>query len=324
MDATTIPLGNGRLLKKVLVPALVAAASLAVAVVRRLKAFVPVLVAAASLAVAVVGAFLVRDATGIDGVNGFVETLSGQSGSFIGGLGILAPLGFAFGAGLAAAFNPCGFAMLPAYMGLYMGTGDEGEGTHPVKQLGRALLVGGAVTAGFVVLFGIAGIVIGIGARSVVGDVLPWLGLVIGVILAIVGAWVVGGGKLYTAFAQQAATRIGDPGKNNVSGYFLFGVSYGVASLSCTLPIFLAVVGTTFAVSSIFTSLTQFVLYALGMGLIIVALTLGMALFQSAMVRLLRKALPYIQPVGAWLMVVAGAYITFYWLSLGGLLDRLA
>ena len=302
MDAITIPAGNGRLLKGVLVPALVAAAS---------------------LAVAVVGAFLVRDATGIDGVNGFVETLSGQSGSFIGGLGILAPLGFAFGAGLAAAFNPCGFAMLPAYMGLYMGTGDEGEGTHPVKQLGRALLVGGAVTAGFVVLFGIAGIV-GIGARSVVGDVLPWLGLVIGVILAIVGAWVVGGGKLYTAFAQQAATRIGDPGKNNVSGYFLFGVSYGVASLSCTLPIFLAVVGTTFAVSSILTSLSQFVLYALGMGLIIVALTLGMAIFQSAMVRLLRRALPYIQPVGAWLMVVAGAYITFYWLSLGGLLDRLA
>ncbi|MDP6402793.1 MAG: cytochrome c biogenesis protein CcdA [SAR202 cluster bacterium] len=302
MDAITIPAGNGRLLKGVLVPALVAAAS---------------------LAVAVVGAFLVRDATGIDGVNGFVETLSGQSGSFIGGLGILAPLGFAFGAGLAAAFNPCGFAMLPAYMGLYMGTGDEGEGTYPVKQLGRALLVGGAVTAGFVVLFGIAGIV-GIGARSVVGDVLPWLGLVIGVILAIVGAWVVGGGKLYTAFAQQAATRIGDPGKNNVSGYFLFGVSYGVASLSCTLPIFLAVVGTTFAVSSILTSLSQFVLYALGMGLIIVALTLGMAIFQSAMVRLLRRALPYIQPVGAWLMVVAGAYITFYWLSLGGLLDRLA
>jgi cytochrome c biogenesis protein CcdA len=175
-----------------------------------------------------------------------------------------------------------------------------------------------------VVLFGVAGVIIGIGARSVVGDVLPWLGLVIGVLLAIVGAWVVGGGKLYTAFAQQAATRIGDPGKNNVSGYFLFGVSYGVASLSCTLPIFLAVVGTTFAVSSILTSLSQFVLYALGMGLIIVALTLGMAIFQSAMVRLLRRALPYIQPVGAWLMVVAGAYITFYWLSLGGLLDRLA
>ena len=302
VNATTLSPGNARLLKGVLLPGLVAVIS---------------------LGVAVVGAFLVRGATGIDGVNGFVESLSGRSGSFVGGLGVLAPLGFAFGAGLAAAFNPCGFAMLPAYMGLYMGTGDEKE-THPVMQIGRALLVGGAVTAGFVVLFGIAGVVIGIGARSVVGDVLPWLGLVIGVLLAVVGAWVLGGGKLYTAFAQQAAARIGDPGQNNVPGYFLFGVSYGVASLSCTLPIFLAVVGTTFAVSSILTSLGQFVLYALGMGLVIVALTLGMALFRGAMVRAMRGALPYIQPVGAWLMVVAGAYITFYWLSLGGLLDRLA
>ena len=302
MDATTVPLGNGRLLKGVLVPGLVATAS---------------------LAVAVVGAFLGRDATGIDAANGFVETLSGQSGSFIGDLGILAPLGFAFGAGLAAAFNPCGFAMLPAYMGLYMGTGDAGDGPHPVRQLGRALLVGGAVTAGFVLLFGVAGVVIGIGARSIVGDVLPWLGLVIGVLLAIVGAWVLGGGKLYTALPQQAATKIAHPSNNNVSGYFLSGVSYGVASLSCTLPIFLAVIGTTFAVSSIFTSLSQFVLYALGMGTIIVVLTLGMAVFKGTMVQLLRRALPYIQPVGAWLMVVAGAYITFYWLSLGGLLDRL-
>ena len=299
VNATTLSPGNARLLKGVLLPGLVAVIS---------------------LGVAVVGAFLVRGATGIDGVNGFVGMAETE---VVGRLGVLAPLGFAFGAGLAAAFNPCGFAMLPAYMGLYMGTGDE-EGTHPVTQLGRAVLVGGAVTAGFVVLFGIAGVVIGIGARSVVGDVLPWLGLAIGVLLAVVGAWVIGGGKLYTALAQQAAARIGDPGQNNVPGYFLFGLSYGVASLSCTLPIFLSVVGTTFAVSSIFTSLAQFVLYALGMGLVIVALTLGMALFRGAMVRAMRGALPYIQPVGAWLMVVAGAYITFYWLSLGGLLDRLA
>ncbi len=50
------------------------------------------------------------------------------------------------------------------------------------------------------------------------------------------------------------------------------------------------------------------------------ALTLGMAFFKTAMVGALRKALPYIQPVGAWLMVIAGTYIVFYWLTIGGLL----
>ena len=78
---------------------------------------VPALVATGALAIAFVGALAIGGGDSIDGINLFVETLSGNSGSFFGSLGIIAPLGFAFGAGVAAAFNPCGFAMLPAYMG---------------------------------------------------------------------------------------------------------------------------------------------------------------------------------------------------------------
>ena len=100
----------------------------------------------------------------------------------------------------------------------------------------------------------------------------------------------------------------------------MFGLSYGTAFLSCTLPIFLAVVGTSLTITNILSSLGQFLLYALGMGFVIMALTLGMAFFKGAMTRTLRKALPSIQPVGSWLMVVAGAYIVFYWLTIGGLL----
>jgi cytochrome c biogenesis protein CcdA len=109
-----------------------------------------------------------------------------------------------------------------------------------------------------------------------------------------------------------------------VGGYFVFGLSYGTASLSCTLPIFLAVVGTSFAVSSIAASFGQFVLYAAGMGFVIMGLTLGMAIFKGAMSSGVRKAMPYIQPIGTWLMIVAGTYIVFYWLTLGELLDKLS
>ena len=155
---------------------------------------------------------------------------------------------------MAAAFNPCGFAMLPAYMGLYLGVGGGEDRGSFVAQLGKALLVGVSVTAGFVLLFAAAGTVIGLGARSVVGGILPWLGLGIGVILIAAGAWLLRGGELYTSLAQRAATRLGNPGTSNARGYFLFGLSYGVASLSCTLPIFLAVVGTSFAAADIATS----------------------------------------------------------------------
>ena len=281
---------------------------------------IPASVAVGALAVAVLGALLIRGGSEIDGVNLFVESLSGNSASFLSGLGVVAPLGFAFGAGVAAAFNPCGFAMLPAYMGLYLGVGANEEKAAFIAQLGKALLVGVSVTAGFVLLFALAGGVIGLGARSVVGSVLPWLGLAIGIALVLAGAWLLRGGELYTSLAQRAANRLGNPGQSSMRGYFLFGLSYGVASLSCTLPIFLAVIGSSFAASDIAASFAQFVLYALGMGVVIIALTLSMALFKGAMLGGMRKIMPYVQPIGTWLMIVAGAYIVFYWLTLGGLL----
>ena len=74
------------------------------------------------------------------------------------------------------------------------------------------------------------------------------------------------------------------------------------------------------AVSNLAAALGQFLLYGLGMGVVIMALTLGIAFFKQAMVGALSKAMPYVQPVGSWLMVVAGAYIVFYWLTIGGLL----
>ena len=80
----------------------------------------PVLVAFVALAVALIGAVLVGRDSGIDDVNLFVERLSGDSGSWLGGL-VTASALFAFAAGMASAVNPCGFAMLPAYLGMYLG-----------------------------------------------------------------------------------------------------------------------------------------------------------------------------------------------------------
>lgn len=279
---------------------------------------ITILIAAAAIALAVVGAQTLGSDTDIDAVNYFVELLAGRSATFLGGLFSATAL-FAFAAGMASAVNPCGFAMLPAYLGLYLGGGAaDGSGSF-FRHLPRALLVGLIVTAGFVLLFGVVGTLIGLGA-SFIAQVLPWFGLLVGVLLAIAGAWLVSGGKLYTGVAARAAAHIGEPTEVGIRGYFLFGVSYGVASLSCTLPIFLAVLGVSAANIGFLDILLNFVLFALGMGLVIMALTLGMALFKGAMVRFLRRALPYIHPIGAWLMVLAGAYIIFYWLTLGGLL----
>ena len=279
-----------------------------------------VVMAAVAYGVAIAGALWLRNAEGIDGVNRFVELLSGSSGAGISNVGI--KLGFAYAVGAASAVNPCGFAMLPAYLGLYVGGGNQDQDRRqPIRLVSRAVMVGLSVSLGFVVLFGAVGLILGLGSQAVVVAALPWVGLAIGVLLIGAGAYLAGGGKIYTSLAQRAASRIGDPGQLNIPGYVLFGVSYGLASLSCTLPLFLAVLGVGAGLSSGFLdTLTQFLLYAAGMGSVIMALTLGMAVARTVLIRWMRAALPYVGVIGAWLMVVAGTYIVFYWLTLGDLL----
>jgi hypothetical protein len=108
---------------------------------------VPFIVGGLAVSAAIIGALLTgsgADATG--GVNGFVEGLSGSSGSRLGGLGLL---GFTFGAGMVSTVNPCGFAMLPAYLGMYLGATDsEKARANATVRFKQAFLVGTLVTLG--------------------------------------------------------------------------------------------------------------------------------------------------------------------------------
>ena len=200
----------------------------------------PVMAGCIPLTFAILVGIRTEQAYANDGVNGIIGTLSGRSGILIGGL---VPQLFALSAGMVATVNPCGFAMLPAYLGLYLTSNELTDiNTSHFQRITKALIVSFSVTSGFVLLFGITGFLIGAGAQSVIG-IFPWIGLGIGVTLTGVGSWLLRGGRLYTGIAERAALRIGNPTQINFKGYFLFGVSYGTASLSCTLPIFLAVVG---------------------------------------------------------------------------------
>ena len=275
----------------------------------------PLLLFALAIGTAVVGALLTGSDIGV--LNSRVEAASASSNNWLSSISTALPLGFAFGAGMVSSVNPCGFAMLPAYLGLYLSDPKATQQQrNSLERLRRAMLVGSVVTLGFILLFGIVGVAISAGARPLI-RFFPWIGLSIGVLLALAGAYMVAGGSLYTALAERLSERMGNAQQRGVRGYFAFGLGYGTASLSCTLPIFLTVVGSTLTVSTFLDSTLQFVLYGLGMGLVILALTMSMAVFQSAMVGKVRKVLPYIQPVSAVLLLLAGAYIMYYWLTLG-------
>ena len=276
----------------------------------------PALIGAASLLAAVVLALLTNDPSG--GLNTFVEGASSNSTSSLGQIGLLLPFGFAFAVGMASAANPCGFSLLPAYIGLLLtkGTGDSPKLS---RRLGSAAIIGLAVTAGFIVLFAAVGLLIGAGG-SAITRLFPIVGLTVGVLLIGVGVYRLGGGLLYTAAPEQLSARMG-AGSTGPKGYLLFGLTYGIASLSCTLPIFLAVLGGSLATSSISSTLAQMALYGLGMGLVITMLTVAVALFRESMQRWMKSAMRWVEPIGTIFLFLAGMYIVYYWLTIGGLLN---
>jgi cytochrome c-type biogenesis protein len=147
----------------------------------------------------------------------------------LSGLAAALPFGLAFGAGMVAAVNPCGFAMLPAYLSLYLGTeeSDFAERSATSRAL-RALAVGCVVLSGFVVLFVLAGAVISAGGTALI-RVMPVLGVLVGEALVVLGVWMLLAGRApYAAVLGGLATRLGDPRKVGVRGFFLFGLAYGV------------------------------------------------------------------------------------------------
>jgi cytochrome c-type biogenesis protein len=272
-----------------------------------------------AFAMLVLGATIIGSlftASHVGGVVGRVDALSASSANFLTDLTTFFPIGFAFGAGMVAAVNPCGFAMLPAYLGLYLGHNDTLQESTQGKSVRSALIIGSTVTAGFSTLFVIVGFLISIGIRSL-ANLFPWIGLLIGILFIIVGAWLITNQSLYTSIPERIAIRLGNHQRVSVRSYFIFGISYGLSSLSCTLPIFLAVIGNSIAGDTLVTSLIHLVFYAMGMGSVIITLTLSIAFVKQAIQTRLQQILPYINRAAALLLTAAGAFITYFWLTSG-------
>ena len=227
------------------------------------------------------------------------------------------PLAYAFSAGLIAAFNPCGAAMFPAYVGYQMDA--SAVNSNPLVAGGRAILMGLAATAGFIAVFGAVGLALAAGGR-VIGDFLPFAGLGVGVAIAVLGVWLLVSGR---KLGILAAGRVNLGGGRGLPQVFLFGIAYAVASLSCALPIFLAgvgiVAGQTLSAGGALNTIIGAVAYGVGMGAIMVAATLGIVFFKGAVTRWMRKIFPLVEKVGNVAMVIAGGYLIHYWtLGTGG------
>lgn len=218
-----------------------------------------------------------------------------------------AVLALAFGAGMVATVNPCGFAMLPAYLSYFMGIQDEGK--TRAATLHAALVVGGVVSLGFLIVFGAAGIVISGVSTRLASDWIPWLALAVGIGLAVLGIAMLRGFEPQVGLPKAGRASTARSYRN----IFGFGVSYAIASLSCTLPVFLTLIATQFSARSFASGLLIFAVYAAGMATVLLALTVVLALGKRSLVTRLRGAGAHINRVSGLLLVAAGLWITWFW-----------
>ncbi len=223
-----------------------------------------------------------------------------------------AAITLAFGAGLLATVNPCGFALLPGFLSFYLGA-DDAEGT-PAGSLARArqgFAVGLILSAAFSAVFIVVGLVVTAGLRSVL-SALPWVAFAVGVLLIALGGVMLAGRRV----SLLSAVRL-QPGLGQRTGYArvaAFGVAYALASLSCTLAVFLVVVSQALTVSGVVQTLAVFAAYAAGSASVLLALSVSAALAKGALARAVRRVTPVVNRLAGGLLLASGIYLVAYWL----------
>ena len=206
-------------------------------------------------------------------------------------------------AGAVAAFNPCGFALLPAYLGLLVTAPGEGRAT----AVRRAVRFATGMTVGFVGVFALVGAIV-VPVTAALQRYLPVLTVLIGAVLVGLGVRLVAGRGL----ALPGLAGRGSPPAAGWISQFGFGVSFALASLSCTLAPFLAVTAGSLSAAGPLGVIGTFVVYALGMGTVVLVLSLAVASAQDSLVRSMRRAGALLSRGSGVLLIVAGVYVAWY------------
>ncbi|MDG2261248.1 MAG: cytochrome c biogenesis protein CcdA [Actinomycetota bacterium] len=212
-----------------------------------------------------------------------------------------------FALGMVALINPCGFALLPAYLGFFVSLEGDGVEERRIDSLNRAQLVGLSLTLGFLLVFGLIGIVFS-GSFQTIAPWLPEVTLVLGIGLVVLGVAMLAGFE-----PVLNIPKLNKGGKSKSFGsVFLFGISYAIASLSCTLGIFLSAIPTSSSGASFGSRMGSFLSYGFGMGLLATIVTLAVAFGRDRLLLRLRRILPKINLISASVLVVVGTYVILY------------
>jgi cytochrome c-type biogenesis protein len=204
---------------------------------------------------------------------------------------------------MIASINPCGFALLPAYVGAFV-AGDN-TSVRADRRIVRAVGVSAAVSVGFAAMFIIVGVIFS-ATSSALRQQMPWVTIAVGIAMLSMGVASIAGWKPRLPFQNRTSVA-----RRDVVGMAGFGFTYALVSLSCTLGPFLSV--SAFAMQRSFIGgIATYLMYAAGMATIILALSVSAALAHDSFVGTLRNASKYAPRLAGALLVLSGGYAIWY------------
>ncbi len=195
--------------------------------------------------------------------------------------------------------------MLPAFLAMLLARTPHRGGWQDGFVAGLWMMLG------FVLLFGVAGML-----ASILGQALFRLAPAMSLVVAVGFLWL--SWRLWTgktlAFhwgspVERLQRRVLQGGRGT---FFLYGISYAMVSLTCSLPVFLAVAATGFH-ESLLTGVARYLVYAAGMGLIVTGLAVAATAARHVAERLVKAVMPLMHKLSALVMALGSLYLLWYW-----------
>ena len=205
--------------------------------------------------------------------------------------------------GILSFFAPCAFPLLPGYFSYYIGRYEEGA------TLKSALKAGLAAATGINGLFALIGAAVALGA-SAVSSYLKHLKPGVGVVIVLLGlAMVFGKAGFFTrieAFFASYSTKLSV--RSQQSGLFMYGVGYGLAVMGCQFFPFTGLVLAGLAAGGALQAILVFLLFSLGMGCMMIAVSLLAGTAKRTILDRLKALMPYLNRACGLILILVGIY----------------
>ena len=212
-------------------------------------------------------------------------------------------LSLVFAAGVFATFNPCGFAMLPAYMTMLVNSGTKGA--TPTQLAMRAVQFATLMSLGVISVFAVFAALI-FPISTSIQQYLPIVTITIGALLILLGTTTLLGRAVFLKKLWSPNTAP----TARVKNLYLYGVTFALGSISCTIGPLLAATSKTLNLGLVETIKT-YLFYAFGMSITIALIAL-IALFSQSTLNKMRNSIRVIEILSSIFLIIVGLYLIIF------------